>query len=132
LIREPSKISSKEFRVRWGSVSSAGSPSGIFASPFSEETASVTPHGDLLTRHFGNQGLSTFPAGYPKVTQVACPNNPTLDTVEEYVGASNSGLHYDAAADQYNYVWKTQKTYAGKCYKLDVMLIDGTHHEVKS
>jgi hypothetical protein len=29
--------------------------------------------------------------------------------------AGDSGLSYDAATDQYTYVWKTDKTWSGTC-----------------
>ena len=41
---------------------------------------------------------------------------------------ANGGLNYDATANQYNYVWKTQSTYANKCFKFDLVLKDGTSH----
>jgi hypothetical protein len=74
----------------------------------------------------GNQGLSIIETGFPKVAAVACPNSATMvDQIEETTTA-NSGLTYDATADQYNYVWKTQSAYAGKCFRFDMKLIDGT------
>lgn len=74
----------------------------------------------------GNQGLSIIETGSPKVAAVTCPNSATMvDQIEETTTA-NSGLTYDATADQYNYVWKTQSTYAGKCFRFDMKLIDGT------
>ena len=77
----------------------------------------------------GNQGLSVLD-GAPKVTPVACPNaSIPLDAIEEYAVTANNGLTYDATADQYNYVWKTQSTYVNKCYKFDMLLKDGSHHE---
>jgi hypothetical protein len=77
----------------------------------------------------GNQGLSVLD-GAPRVTSVACPSTSTpVDATEEYAVTANNGLVYDATADQYNFVWKTQSTYANKCYKFDMVLADGTHHE---
>ncbi len=81
----------------------------------------------------GNQGLnilqpSTTTAPNPKVTAITCPGGSTpMDAIEQTTTANN-GLTYDATADQYNYVWKTQSTYAGKCYRFDMQLIDGTTH----
>jgi hypothetical protein len=37
-------------------------------------------------------------------------------------------LNYDAEADVYTYVWKTEKSWAGKCGTLTVRLADGTTH----
>ncbi len=75
----------------------------------------------------GNQGLNIIAAGYPKVTAIACAAGTASDAIEE-LATTSSGLTYDATADQYNYVWKTQSTYAGKCYKFDMVLTDGTSH----
>ena len=77
----------------------------------------------------GNQGLGVIAAGYPKVTSVNCVSSATVDPLEAYAASTaNGGLNYDSSIDQYNYVWKTQSTYAGKCYKFDMQLIDGTSH----
>jgi len=78
---------------------------------------------------FGNKGLSIVDPNPPKLTQVTCPKQMSLDAIEETSASSNSGLTYDATADQYNYVWKTASTYAGKCYMIDIKLNDGTSHQ---
>jgi hypothetical protein len=77
----------------------------------------------------GNQGLNILKATYPKVTQITCPSASVLtDAIETYATTANNGLIYDASANQYNYVWKTDKTWAGKCFSFDLGLIDGTSH----
>ena len=43
------------------------------------------------------------------------------------MAATTSGLQYDPTSGRYTYVWKTAKGSTG-CVKLDVQLIDGTHH----
>ena len=48
--------------------------------------------------------------------------------VEQTVTAGGSSLSYDALADQYVYVWKSDKAWAGTCRRLDVTLSDGTRH----
>lgn len=77
----------------------------------------------------GDQGLGIIDGGAPKIVQVACPNS-SLDgaPIEETVNAANSGLRYDADAGQYIYVWKTNTTFANKCFRLDLKLVDGTTH----
>ena len=76
----------------------------------------------------GNQGLDVLKSGYPKATPVACPNSTVpLDAIEATT-TSNSGLTYDASADQYTYVWKTSKSWAGKCYEFELGLNDDTSH----
>ncbi len=74
----------------------------------------------------GDQGLDIFAAGYPKSVQIACGTNPEVDGVESTVTAGSSGLSYDPVADQYTYVWKTDKGWAGTCRQLVVKLNDGT------
>ena len=48
-----------------------------------------------------------------------------VDTVEE-VTTGTSGLTYDPLTDRYQYNWKTPKSYAGSCYRLDVRFTDGS------
>ena len=86
----------------------------------------------------GDQGLDIFATGtnpttnetftYPTSTAMACDSTEELDAVEETVSAGGSSLQYDAALDQYTYVWKTNKAWAGTCRQLVVKLDDGTYH----
>jgi probable HAF family extracellular repeat protein len=76
----------------------------------------------------GNQGLSIFSAGSPSSGSYTCTQSAE-DMIEETVAASTSSLSYDAATGQYQYVWKTDKTWANSCRKLVLALIDGTRHE---
>lgn len=76
----------------------------------------------------GNQGLNILSPGYPASQQVACNTSVPSDTIEETATAGTSGLTYDAAADQYVYVWKTEKAWANTCRQLTVKLSDGTNH----
>ena len=75
----------------------------------------------------GDQGLGVLKAGFPQATTVACPGASTpVDPIEETVTADSSGLKYDSAAGQYVYVWKTAKTWSGRCMRFDLGLIDDT------
>ncbi len=76
----------------------------------------------------GNQGLDVFAVGYPVSHGVDCNTSAPLDTVEQTVTAGGSSLSYDAGVDQYVYVWKSDKAWAGTCRRLDVTLVDGTRH----
>ena len=75
----------------------------------------------------GNKGLSIFAAGYPQVVVINCDGSGE-DDVEETVNAGQSSLSYDSATDTYNYVWKTQNSWANSCRQLIVKLNDGTEH----
>jgi HYR domain len=76
----------------------------------------------------GYQGMSVVAAGYPTSNVAACDASAGDDPLELTVAAGNSGLSYDAASDQYLYVWKTDKAWAGSCRQLRVKLADGTVH----
>jgi len=49
-------------------------------------------------------------------------------TTYETVTAGNSGLTYDASANQYVYVWKTDKSWANTSKQLQLKLADGSIH----
>ena len=76
----------------------------------------------------GDQGLDIFAAGYPKSELISCSSTAEVDGIESTVTAGSSSLSYDAFADQYTYVWKTDKGWANTCRQLVVKLNDGTAH----
>jgi len=76
----------------------------------------------------GDQGLDIFGFGYPVSHGIDCDTSAPLDSVEQTVTAGGSSLSYDAGSDQYVYVWKSEKAWAGTCRRLDVTLVDGTQH----
>lgn len=76
----------------------------------------------------GDQGLNIFAAEYPKSQTVLCDTNVPISDVEETVTAGSSSLTYDADADRYVYVWKTDKSWTGTCRQLIVQLNDTTIH----
>jgi uncharacterized protein len=76
----------------------------------------------------GNQGLDIFLSGYPLSRQITCDSSAPLDDIEQTVTAGGSSLSYDATSDQYSYVWKTNKAWAGTCRQLVVILKDGSIH----
>jgi len=77
----------------------------------------------------GDQGLDIFEEGYPKSIRFQCDEADPVVEIDETVTAGESSLKYDATADQYTYVWKTDKSWAGLCCQLVVRLNDGTSHE---
>jgi hypothetical protein len=76
----------------------------------------------------GDHGLDIFAAGFPISQRIDCDSGSPIDVVEETVTAGSSSLSYDPTADQYTYVWKTQKAWANSCRQLVVRLSDGTDH----
>jgi hypothetical protein len=76
----------------------------------------------------GNQGLNIFESGYPISLKINSSTGVPEDAIEVTVTAGGSSLSYDAAADQYIYVWKTEKAWAGTCRQLIVKLKDGEEH----
>ncbi len=76
----------------------------------------------------GDQGLDIFEPGSPQSQPIDCvtgtPTGPGMPTQT----AGGSGLQYDADADQYVYVWKTDGLWEGSCRELVVELLDGSRH----
>ena len=79
----------------------------------------------------GNQGLNIFAAGYPASSAVPCSASEPGSTVEEISTPGSSCLTYSAGADQYSYVWKTQKAWKNTCRMLVVRFIDGSEYYAK-
>jgi uncharacterized repeat protein (TIGR01451 family) len=77
----------------------------------------------------GNKGLGIFAVDYPVSQQIACDSGAPVSDVTETVTAGSSSLSY--SPDQYNYVWKTESSWAGTCRQLIVKLNDGTEHIAK-
>ena len=72
----------------------------------------------------GDMGLEVFEANYPKSQQVPNPE-VTVDGIEQTVTAGSSSLSYDPTTDQYTYVWKTDRAWAGQYRQLVVKFADG-------
>ena len=102
--------------------------SGFFAPVDNNDICNVVKAGSAVPIKFslhGYQGMNIFAAGYPKVSAGTCSGAP-LDTVEETVTAGGSILNYDSTSDQYIYVWKTDKAWAGKAMRFTIVFADGT------
>jgi hypothetical protein len=106
--------------------------SGFF-SPVDNEDVNVAKAGRAIPLKFsldGYQGLESeiFVTGYPKSIRIKCLEDDKFYPSElPTVTAGESSLSYDA--DQYIYVWKTLKEWAGTCRKLVILLNDGTSLE---
>ena len=75
----------------------------------------------------GDRGLDIFAAGYPRSQVITCDSTASVDGIEQTVAAGGSSLQYDALADVYTYVWKTDKAWAGTCRQLVLGFADGTY-----
>lgn len=76
----------------------------------------------------GDKGLGIFAAGSPASGPYPCNSSDPATLLEEAVTAGGSSLSYDPTTDQYIYVWKTEKAWAGTCRQLVVQLNDGSIH----
>jgi hypothetical protein len=75
----------------------------------------------------GNKGLNIFAANSPYTVSISCDGSAPQSDVEETVNAGGSSLGY--SPDTYNYVWKTESSWAGTCRQLVVTLNDGSEHK---
>jgi hypothetical protein len=78
----------------------------------------------------GNQGLSIFAGNGPTSTSAICSTTTPSDPVEDTMTAGSSSLKYDEVSGTYNYVWKTDAAWAGKCRTFSLNLKDGSTHSV--
>ena len=103
---------------------------GFFPPVDNQPILNVVKAGSAIPIKFslnGDQGLDIFFAGYPASAVVTCGSS-VEDAIEQTVTAGASSLSYDAATDQYNYVWKTDKVWANTCRTLVLKLNDGSYH----
>jgi hypothetical protein len=102
---------------------------GFFQPVDNLPTENVVKAGSAIPVKFslgGNQGLNILASGYPTSNVVTCGAPAGDDLIESTVTAGSSSLSYDAVANQYVYVWKTDKAWATQCRQLRVKLADGT------
>ena len=100
---------------------------GFFA-PVSMAEPNVAKAGQAIPVSFslgGDQGLEVVTSAKFVIEGTdANPSGELLDAVT----AGRSGLTYDASADRYIYVWKTDKAWAKKTGQFVLTLSDGTTH----
>jgi HYR domain-containing protein len=105
-----------------------------FYSPIENTVVNRVKAGSAIPIKFslgGNMGLDVFAAGYP-ISAVAANFDGVVAVNDitdlSIASAGGSSLTYDPLANQYIYVWKTDKAYAGTNRQLQVKLKDGTVH----
>ena len=76
----------------------------------------------------GDKGLNIFAPNSPSSGVIACNSSGPAVILEDTVTAGGSSLSYSAGSDTYNYVWKTEQSWAGTCRQLVVQLNDGSIH----
>jgi hypothetical protein len=104
---------------------------GFFQPVDNQPTVNTVKAGSAIPVKFSlgaNLGLGILAAGSPGSHQISCASGQSLDAIEDTVTAGNSSLQYDPAANQYTYVWKTDKSWANTCRTFDLTLSDGSTH----
>lgn len=104
---------------------------GFLAPVDNAPTVNVAKAGSAVPVKFGLggfQGLGVLAVGSPSSQRTNCASNAPLDDIEQTTTAGASQFSYNAIADQYSYVWKTESGWSGTCRQLAVALDDGTVH----
>ena len=99
-----------------------------FLQPVDNTIVNTVKAGSAIPVKFGlggNQGLGIFASNSPASVATAQCDGSATDEVEITVTAGNSNLSYDAGANQYIYVWKTEKNWIG-CRQLRMTFKDGS------
>jgi len=76
----------------------------------------------------GDQGLDVLDDEAPNPKLVFSSCDPTDEADPVGTSTANNGLTYDALTDTYTYVWKTVKSWKGKCGTFTLKLDDGSVH----
>jgi PKD repeat protein/lysophospholipase L1-like esterase len=77
----------------------------------------------------GDFGINVIAPGSPTSFLVECPANIAASPMEATATAGAGSLTYDPASGTYNYVWKTESSWAGTCRTFDMTLDDGSSHQ---
>jgi hypothetical protein len=111
-------VSNADFAITW--------PFSGFFSPIGPGSNSAKAGGAVPVKFSlgGDRGLAILADGYPASVKVNCTTGAVLGSLEPT--SSADGLTFSSG--QYSYVWKTDKSWAGTCRQLQVLLVDGTLH----
>lgn len=106
-------------------------PFGGFLTPVNGTALNRVQAGRSIPIKFslgGDHGLGILAAGSPASQPIDCTTSTPTGGVEPVATAGKSGLSYDAKAQQYAYIWKTEKGWAGSCRMLMLTLVDGSSY----
>jgi uncharacterized repeat protein (TIGR01451 family) len=104
---------------------------GFFSPVNNLPTLNVVNAGRAIPVKFslsGNKGLNIFAPNSPASGLITCNSSDPAADLTDTVTAGGSSLSYDASSGQYNYVWKTESSWAGTCRQLVLTLNDGSVH----
>ena len=102
---------------------------GFFSPVSNQPTLNSVNAGRAIPVKFslaGDQGLNIFAANNPYTVSLNCSTSDPGVDVTETLNAGGSSLSYSGGV--YNYVWKTESSWAGTCRQLVITLNDGTVH----
>jgi hypothetical protein len=104
---------------------------GKFKPPVDNSTSTTTINsataGQSIPVKFslnGNQGLNIFATGYPESQQIITPSTLSPESVPVDTAGNSPTLTYDPGTDTYQFVWKTDKKWAGTSRQLVILLND--------
>jgi hypothetical protein len=72
----------------------------------------------------GDKGIEVLAAGSPSFQMTKCATGQPL--TQPTAAVSSEPFYYNAADDVYVFAWKTNKSWAGTCARVDVSLVDGS------
>jgi hypothetical protein len=100
---------------------------GFFSPVDNRPTVNMANAGQSIPVKFslgGDEGLDVFAPGYPKSQSIPCGTDVDVDGIESTLSPEASGLTYDPALDRYQFVWKTERSWAGTCRQLVLRFTD--------
>jgi len=106
---------------------------GFFSPVGNLPTINMVDAGRAIPMKFtlnGNKGfefLAPVPNN-PGSGFIGCDSSAPAVDLMETLSAGNSSLSYEAASDQYKYIWKTDSSWAGTCRQFVIQFKDGSVH----
>lgn len=103
--------------------------SGFFSPVDNLPIVNVAKAGSAIPVKFGlggDRGMNIFATGYPKSQLVACSATDPVDGIEQTVSPGAATLSFSSGSGTYQYVWRTEKGWAGTCRQFVMKLLDGT------